>query len=111
MTPADAPKRSILPSLALALVLLSSSLALVPTIPVLLLLTAEGAASIDTHPENLAFVLFAGTTLVAWPLATLVGWILLALGRRGLALGLLLATGVLVSCAGGLGIVLAAFTG
>jgi hypothetical protein len=108
---APAPRRSVLPSLLVGLLLLASTLALVPTVPVLLLLVAEGAASLGSHPDNLAFVAFAGTTLVAWPLATLAGWVLLALGRRWTALAGLLGSGLLAGCAGLAGVVVAAVGG
>jgi hypothetical protein len=111
VTSTDPPKRSILPSLLVGAMLLGSTVALIPTAPVLLLLTAEGAASVGRHPDNLAFVVLCGATLVVWPLALLVGWGLLVVGRRGLALLAQVGAGVLVGCAGVVGVVAAAFGG
>jgi hypothetical protein len=111
VTSSDSPKRSILPSFLVGAMLVASTLALVPTAPVLLLLTAEGVASVGRHPENLAFVVLCGATLVVWPLALLVGWGLLVVGRRGLAVLVQVGAAVLVGCAGVVGVVAAAFSG
>lgn len=111
MTSTDPPKRSILPSVLVGAMLSASTIALIPTAPVLLLLTAEGAASVGRHPDNLAFVILCGATLVVWPLALLVGWVLLAVGRRGLAVLVQVGAGVLVGCAGVVGVVAAALSG
>lgn len=108
MSPDETPKTSWLPVLAVGAFMLVNTGVLMISAPVLLLLLAEGAGSVDTHPENWAFVILCGSALLVWPLGVLASWVLLAFRRWGLSLILQVVAALLIGCGGLIGVVAAA---